>query len=474
MNKDVLRGGLLRLYEQGPGGFIFTEPDGTIVRINQTLLSWLGYTQDEMPARRMQELLTIPGKMFYENQYDPLLRMQGYVNEVAFDFVCKDQKRLPVLINSILEKGESDQDAIIVSSVFSATQRRQYEQELLVQRRRAEQIAAIVAKSSDAIITTDAAVRIESWNSAAERMFGWSAKESIGRDLREFLRPFGSASNSGRVMGQLRAGESVTLETQSVPRNGRAVDVSVALTPHLDLGGQLISILLIARDVSERRMLERLQQEFLAIASHELKNPVAAIKAHAQLMQRRAQYNERSAASIVNQADQLKRLIDDLLAASEIQSDRLNLQLEPLDLSAEVGTVAESMSSVRPTIDVDRPDEPVMVMADRWRMSQVLTNLLTNAIKYSPEDSLVTLRLERGVDSARLSVIDRGVCIPAEALPRLFDRFFRAEGASSQAHGLGLGLYITRTIVEAHGGTIEVISEPSQGSNFSVVLPLAE
>ena len=132
MNDDLLRESLLDLYEQAPCGYIFTLPDGAIVHVNQTFLTWLEHTHEELVSvRRIQDFLTLPGRLFYENQYDPLLRMQGFVNEVAFDLVSRNGQRIPVLINSVLKRDKDGQALLVASSMFNATQRRLYEQESL-------------------------------------------------------------------------------------------------------------------------------------------------------------------------------------------------------------------------------------------------------------------------------------------------------------------------------------------------------
>ena len=208
------------------------------------------------------------------------------------------------------------------------------------------------------------------------------------------------------------------------------------------------------------------------MATHELRNPVTGIRANAQLMRRRARYSERAVDAIVAQADRLGRLIDDLLLASQIEADRLELRVADTDLAAEARAAAEAARAERTSLRAEVPPEPLVVLADQQRLRQVLANLLTNAIKYSPDGSEVVLRVTRADGEARMAVIDHGVGIPPEALPHLFDRFFRAEGAAARAQGLGLGLYITRRIVEGHGGTIGVESELGRGSTFTVVLPL--
>jgi PAS domain S-box-containing protein len=475
VDDHLLRESLHELYELAPCGYLFTFPDGTIARVNRTFLDWTGYARDDLVAStRFQDMLTVPGKIFYENQYAPLLRMQGFVNEVAFDLVRKDRTRLPVLMNSVQRVDEQGRPLVVASTIFDATHRRRYEQELLTARLRAEQLAAIVTNSSDAILSVSREGRVESWNGAAERLFGYAADEAVGRALRELLAAAGDDEAWDGVMRDLEAGRAVQIETTALGADKRRVDVSVGMTPHIGLLGELSVVSLIIRDISARRVLERLQHEFLAMASHELRNPVAAIKGHAQLMQRRESYSARSVETIIGQSDQLRRLIDDLLLASQIQADRLDLRLMPTDIVAEAQQAADGARVHRAALRVEAPSEPIVVLADQQRLRQVLANLLTNAIKYSPDPSEVVLSVRRIDDEARVAIIDRGIGIPPDAIPHLFDRFFRAEGAAERAQGLGLGLYITRRIVEAHGGSITVASELGRGSTFSIALPLTD
>lgn len=210
------------------------------------------------------------------------------------------------------------------------------------------------------------------------------------------------------------------------------------------------------------------------MANHELRTPVAIIKMGAQLMKRRGTYDDRAVDTILSQTDQLGRLIEDLLATSQIEADRLELRLAETDLAVEARGVVEHLQLAGRAVRVDVPAEPVVVLADRQRLVQVFVNLLTNAAKYSPEGSLIVLTVARRGSEAHVSVQDQGVGIPADALPRLFSRFFRVEGTAARVQGVGVGLYITRRIVEAHGGRITVASEPGRGSIFTVILPRSE
>jgi signal transduction histidine kinase len=176
--------------------------------------------------------------------------------------------------------------------------------------------------------------------------------------------------------------------------------------------------------------------------------------------------------AIIAQAEKLQRLIDDLMLASQIQADRLTVALEETDLLAAASRAVTHLGVGDLAIRVEAPEQPLVVLADQNHLGQVLTNLLTNAVKYSPEGSEVTVRLSRQGNEALVSVIDQGVGIPPEDIPHLFDRFYRVRGTAGRVPGLGLGLYICRRIVEAHGGRIDVESEPGHGSTFTMALPI--
>ncbi len=317
MNDDALRASLEDLYEHGPCGYLFTRTDGTILRVNPTLLDWIGFGRSDLVGRRrFQDLLTVAGKIFYENQFFPLLRLQGSVKEVAFDVVRHHGEPLPVLINAVLHTGADGRPTLIASAIFDASDRRAYEQELIRSRRSAEQLAAVVRLSSDAIIKISASGVIEAWNDGAASMFGFSQQGIVGTNLRDLLKPADRQDAWSDLMEELRAGRPVHVEMVGCRVDGESVDVSAGFTPHRDLLGAIGSVSIIMQDIAERRKIERLQQEFLAVTTHELRSPVTGIKGNAQLMKRRGTYSERYVDAIIIQAQRLERLIDDLLLAS--------------------------------------------------------------------------------------------------------------------------------------------------------------
>lgn len=475
MDDRLLQGSLEALYERAPCGYIFTRPDGTIVRANDTFLQWLGLAHDAVVgARRFQDLLTIPGKLFYENQYAPLLRLQGFVNAVAVDLVRAGREPLPVLITSVRQDDADGRPTLIASVVLDATDRRSYERELLLARRRAEQLAAIVTESSDAILSLAPDGTLQTWNAGATRLLGYSAEEMVGRNLWELLDlPAGDAATEA-IDAELRAGHTVQIEAVATGADGRRVDVSAGMAPHPGPLGELAAVSAILRDIRERKALERQQRDFLSMVTHELRNPLASILGYAQIMRRRGEYMERGVDVVLTQARRLERLIGDLLDVSRVEAGQLHLRREETDLVALVRAAADQAQALTRAHEVrfDGPDSPLIGQWDRDRLEQVLQNLLANATKYAPDGGAIVVRVEDRGCEVQVSVADQGPGIAPDALPNLFARFFRTpEARASGAEGLGLGLYISRTLVEAHGGRIWAESTPGEGSTFTFALP---
>ena len=211
------------------------------------------------------------------------------------------------------------------------------------------------------------------------------------------------------------------------------------------------------------------------MVTHDLKTPLTSIKGLAQLMLRRQAFNPQALETIVGQSNHLERLINDLLDVARMEAGRLDLQLAPVDLGqlAQLATAQAQATTTRHTIRVEIAEQPMIHAWDGDRIRQILINLLTNAIKYSPDGGEVVVRVADDPEGqqATVSVIDGGLGIAPDILPRLFSRFYRAEASLTAGEGLGLGLYISRSLVVAHGGRIWVDSTPGAGSTFTFTLP---
>lgn len=233
-------------------------------------------------------------------------------------------------------------------------------------------------------------------------------------------------------------------------------------------------------DITERKELERRRDDFIGIASHELKTPLSSIKGYTQLLERMVRETDNAKAKLYlaktsTYIDRLNSLITDLLDVSRIQAGKLQFDISEFDFDA---LVKDGVESIQPTtthhqIEV-RGKADIKIEADRNRLEQVLTNLLTNAIKYSPQATKVIVRVKKNDATIEISVQDFGIGIPKEKQARIFERFYRVESSAKSFPGLGIGLYISNEIVERHGGKLKIESEEGQGSVFTIILPLTK
>jgi signal transduction histidine kinase len=238
-----------------------------------------------------------------------------------------------------------------------------------------------------------------------------------------------------------------------------------------------------ARLYQEAQESIRSREVFITVASHELKTPMTVLRGYVDLLQRYGtnqtltpEQLQRTLGALSSQVSRLDNLMDILWDLSRIQIGRLSLSFEPVDLCALTARLVEEIRPEleRHTIELSYPETPLVVEGDVPRLEQIIRNLLHNAIKYSPEGGPVNVFLESEGTYAALAVSDRGLGIPAEAIPHLFERFFRVKAATGRpTEGLGVGLYVVRELVTLHGGSVEVESTEGEGSTFTVRLPLA-
>jgi PAS domain S-box-containing protein len=358
-------------------------------------------------------------------------------------------------------------------TVFSRdiTERKQAEADLA-------RYAAIVTSSDDAIVSKTLDGIITSWNPAAERMFGYTAAEAIGQSITLIIPPE-LHQEEGDILGKLRRGVRIQhYETVRMRKDGTKVAVSLSISPVRDSTGTIIGAAKIARDITERLELERRKDEFIAMASHELKTPITTLKGFLQLLRRKLERQGLPEAvptltRMEAQVDRLNKLIDELLDVSKIQAGRMDYDEEPVDLAALLRETVELLQASSPTHTLlIRGTHQAWMMGDKDRLSQMVTNLITNAIKYSPQANQVDLSLAASPTTVTLRVQDYGVGIPKAEQKNIFDRFYRVRDRHQAFSGLGLGLSITHEIVKQHGGEITVESEEGKGSIFMVSLPL--
>jgi PAS domain S-box-containing protein len=370
-----------------------------------------------------------------------------------------------------------------------------------------ERTRLIVDTALDAVVTIDAAGLITGWNAQAEVIFGWSADEAVGRALAEtIIPPQHREAHTRGIERFLATGEGPVLgkriEISGLRQDGEEFPVELAISAVQAGGGYSFSAFL--RDISERKTaenererlledlaaqnerlleLDRLKDEFVALVSHELRTPLTSIRGYLELLLAGEAGDltdeQRQFLGVVERnAHRLLALVGDLLFLAQVEAGRLALELGAVDLDS---IAAECVETARPLaeekgVTLTLATGPVpLVVGDRARLSQLLDNLVSNGIKFTPSGGRVDVRIRGLRGKAVIEVRDTGMGIPATEQEHLFERFFRTSKATEQAiPGTGLGLAISKAIVEAHGGGIVVASDDDAGSTFRISLPVGQ
>lgn len=364
LDEDLLAESAEELYENAPCGYFSTLPDGTFIRVNQTFLNWMGLSREELVGRkRFQELLTLAGKIYHETHFAPLLRMQGSVNEVALDLVSGDGQTLPVLINTIQKRDPLGKPLINRTTVFNAKDRRQYERELLLERRKAEQAAEAKAR-------------------------------------------------------------------------------------------------------------------LLAVISHEIRTPLNTIAMLTEILQRSSDdpRQEKRLQTLKSASQHLGELVNDLLDYSKLEAGRMSVDRRAFQLRDLVESIllrfhprAEE-KTIQLFADVD-PRIPHQLYGDPLKLGQVLTNLVGNAVKFT-EQGFVRVEVAlsdtpKGAAVIDLSVQDTGIGIPPDRLTDIFEEFTQASAdTAARFGGTGLGLTISRKLIQLFDSDLKVRSTLGEGSTF--------
>jgi PAS domain S-box-containing protein len=368
------------------------------------------------------------------------------------------------------------------------TERRRTEEMI---RRSEERFRLLISNVKDyAIFMLDPDGRVVTWNNGAAQLKGYSAKEIVGEHFSRFYPPEDLAKNKPALELEIARREGrFEEEGWRLRKDGTTFWASVIITPMYGPTGTLLGFSKVTRDLTDRKRVEeerlrlaqaqeavRLRDEFLSIAAHELKTPLTALQLQLQGLEKHAASLESKLANKLGRAlrstGRLSDLVETLLDVSRISTGQLTLHPERFDLVATVKDLAERLRESASTADCSiliRDGQPIEGTWDRLRIEQVVTNLLSNAFKYAA-GSPVEVSMAREGSEAILVITDRGPGLPEKDMPRLFGRF---ERAASMRHygGLGLGLYVCREIVEAHGGTISAENPPGGGARFTLRLP---
>ncbi len=475
---------LAAIVESSEDAIIGKTLEGIITSWNQAAQRLYGYTPGEaigksisitFPPDRSEELAHILGRVHRGERvehYETVRRR-------------KDGSQVDVVIAVSPIKDPAGKAVGAATTAHDITEQKRLQAEL---QHRAGELEATIASIVDAIVIYDPNGEIRRMNPAAQAMLGYSA-ESRGMPLGERVKLLGIETAEGEpfppdqtpvakaLKGEAVNGVVMVLHPPDVPARWIAAGAAPILGP----GGEILGAVATFTDVSELHRLQEQREDLVRMVSHDLRSPLTAVQGQAQLLVRmmdRAGQDGRlrqSAEAIFTSARRMNAMIQDLVDMARLESRQLQLNTRSVDLHSFVEDLRLRLDGV---LDLERvrveipPDFPP-ILADPDRLERVLTNLLSNALKYSPSDTEVLLTARRAGGEAVVSMVDRGVGIAPEDLPHVFERYYRVKG-TRKTEGLGLGLYITRMLVEAQGGRVWAESEPGKGSRFSVTLPLAE
>ena len=437
-----------------------------------------------VPGLRVAEV--IPG-------WEQTLKQVAESGEMRFDAAYETFIRGgPMYVNRIISavrgrfSGITQSLTILVQDVSDQVKaKREIEALAQMMAERSARLDSILGSMTDGLWVYDASGEVVDVNQAALTMFGLGSR-SEGVDQGSFAR-FNLRYPDGRSIPRDDLPYARALRGSIVPDylaigrhliTGKDLDLSIAAAP-IESNG-VVGAVLVIRDITGLQELDRKKDEFLSVASHELRTPLTTIKGYTQLLAQSSEdvpTADRSTylTAVLSEIDRMMGLITELLDVSRIETNRLQIEPQPvrwLEFLQRRAAAFRIQNPVRKITFESEVDETLLVV-DPDRIRQVIDNLLSNAIKYSPETTEISVRAKVADGQMLTSVIDEGIGIPRDEIPRLFERFHRARNVSSRYYGgLGLGLYIAKAIVEAHHGSISVLSEEGAGATFTIRLPM--
>ena len=445
-------------------GIILINKEGKLIEANNAFLHLIGYSKEELELGKIYlQKITPPEYLEKDREAVCLLRKYGYAPPRQKEYIRKNGNRIPVLVGGTILDQISQ-----VEVGFAVDMREQVAIKEELQKANTR-VSIILASISDGFVVLDKSFLFTYVNAKAEMVIGKSKDEIIGESFAGIFPFLDNKVFKKKFTKVLNTHEMTTFEAYDGPQQKW---YEYRVYPLED------GISIYFTDISIRKEFDRRKDEFIGVASHELRTPLTSIKGYSQLLDRMLKKTDIQKAQIYLKKtnvyiERLNSLISDLFDMSKIQTGKLQFNNGSFDFDE---LVKDGIDSIQPTnqnhaIKVEGKINERLV-GDKDRLEQVFTNLLTNAIKYSPNANKVVVNLSKNDHEIKVSVTDFGIGIDPCHHRKIFERFYRVDEISKKFSGLGIGLYICREIIERHGGKIWVESQKGKGSVFSFTLPL--
>ncbi|MEP6727495.1 MAG: ATP-binding protein, partial [Bacteroidota bacterium] len=469
-----------QIYQHAPSGYLSMLPDGTIIKINQTLLDWLGYQRENVIGKlNFSSLLSKGGAIHYEMFFRPMVSVNGNIKELNYELIGAGDKNFPALISANGVMDENRKLLAVNMVITDITQRNLYEKELLSAKNKLQsektRFELLADLSEELIWTVDYHGEVNYFNGRMSRYFNLSRGDAVTSILFQHIHP-----EDRRKLMQAWHGTDKTLDPYiNRLRFGSEQKGYEWFEVHLiavnDLAGD-IRWFGTANSINHLMMTIERKDEFIHIASHELNTPVTVLKGFLQLMKYGlpAENMNNFISKCLATVNYFQFLIGSLLNVSVINSGELVLNISSFSLAELLLSCIEQASALSNshTILLQSNVDKIFVTADKERITQVIINLLNNAIKYSPgkKEVLLMATLLPDQHQVAIAVKDYGVGIATDQLDKIFEKYYRIRETQS-IKGLGLGLYITQNILMAHGTRLNVETKLGEGSTFSFIIP---
>lgn len=480
LSAEMLAGqaGLIALREESVGWTIAVSHG-----IRSAFLEYLHPLLEEITVREDPARFEIPeiNRLFQELTRSAT---QGLLTGVGLPLIARKQVIGVIFIFRNYAGGFSANDRALLQSFADQAAIAVHNAQLYTQvRREKRRMDALLDSAADGIIILTPDHVIERCNPAFAHMLGKPVKDLLGHFHHDIIQ--WEQHEDGLTLEQAEAGgwpltpnATLYIEGDIKRENALPLPVGITYAPLLSQEGILVNIIATVRDISHFREADELKSTFISVISHELKTPVALIKGYVSTLRREdATWDplivKDSLEVIEEEADRLTEMIDNLLDASRLQAGALSINLTDVNLMDLVERIAQkfrTQSNIH-NIVIDFPETFPVILADDDRMSQVISNLISNAIKYSPQGGDIQISAQVHAQHVVICVHDQGPGIASEDIPYVFNRFYRSSKASRTTKGAGLGLYLARAVVEAHGGRIWVDPKPGDGARVCFSLP---